>query len=345
MKKIKRLITLAVAATIAASFAGCNMVERTDESKGKTVLAKVGKTKITRDDVDKELKSMLEQYKQQYGDDYESNSSVKDTIKKYRQQQLERLITQEVLTQSESKYGVDPDSEEVQQKVDEQMDQVKEQYGDQYEDQLEQAGYDEDSLRKYMKENIVLQQVYEAIVADIDISDEEIEDYYNDNQDTYTYEAGADVIHLLFQPEKDSNGNVVEGGDEAAKAKAEAARQEALAGKSLKEISEEDQFKDSCLYQDLGNVTFENNQMVQEFTDGFKNLPANQVSDLVKTTYGYHIIVNTAVYSEKHVEPLNDSLKEKISQNLKTQKEEDEFKDKLQQLKDELKVKTYEDRL
>lgn len=345
MKKIKKLITLAVAVTMAASFAGCNMVERTEESKGKTVLAKVGKTKITRDDVDKQIQPTLDQYKQQYGDDFESNDSLKDTLKKYRQNVLENLVTEEVLMQSKDKYDISTTDEEFDEQVEEQFNQVKEQYGDDFDSQLEQYGYDEDSFKDYIKKNLITNQVYEAMMADIEITDDEIEEYYNDNQDTYTYDAGADVQHLLFQPEKDSDGNEVAGADDAAKAKAEAARQEVLAGKSLKEVSEEDQYKDSALYQDLGRLTFENNQMVQEFTDGFKNLPANQVSEPVKTSYGYHLIVNTAVYPERALEPLNDSLKETIKKTLKSQKEQEEFQNRLQDLKDELKVKTYEDKL
>ena len=343
MKKIKTLITLAVAVTMAASFAGCNMVERTEESKGKTVLAKVGKTKITRDDVDKLLKSTLEQYKEQYGDDYESNESIKETLKKYRQNALQNLVTEEVLLQSRDKYDVGSD-DEFDEKVEEQFNQVKDQSGDEFDNQLEEYGYTEDSFKDYIRKSLITNQVYEAMMADIEVTDEDIENYYNENQETYTYDAGADVVHLLFQPKKDEQGNEPAGADEEAKAKAQAARQEVLAGKSLKEVSEEEQFKDG-LYQDLGRVTFENNQMVQEFTEGFKNLPANQVSDLVKTSYGYHLIVNTAVYPERCVEPLNDSLKQTISSTLKSQKEQETFQDKLQELKDDLKVKTYEDKL
>ena len=343
MKKIKKLITLAIAGTMAASFAGCNMVERTEESKGKTVLAKVGKTKITRDDVDKLLKSTIEQYKEQYGDDYESNESIKETLKKYRQNALQNLVTEEVLLQSRDKYNVGSD-DEFDDKVEEQFNQVKDQNADDFDNQLEQYGYTEDSFKDYIRKSLITNQVYESMMSDIEVTDEDIENYYNDNQDTYTYDAGADVVHLLFHPEKDAQGNEPAGADEAAKAKAEAARQEVLAGKSLKEVSEEEQFKGS-LYQDLGRVTFENNQMVKEFTEGFKNLPANQVSDLVKTSYGYHLIMNTAVYPERCVEPLNDSLKQTISSTLKSQKEQEAFQDKLQELKDELKVKTYEDKL
>lgn len=345
MKKIKKLMTLAVAVVMSVSFAGCNMVERTEESKGKTVLAKVGSTKITRDDVDKGLKTTLDQYKQQYGDDYESNESVKSTLKQYRQNALSNLVTEEVLMQSKDKFDLELSDEEVDKQVEEQVNQCKEQYPDDFEDQLEQAGYDEDSFREYIRKSLITNQVYEAMMADIEVSDEEIEEYYNNNQETYTYDPGADVIHLLFQTEKDSEGNVVEGSDEATKAKAEAARQKALAGESLEDISKEDEFKDSALYQDLGRLTFENSGMVQEFVDGFKNLPAGQVSELVKTSYGYHIVINTAVYTERGLEPLNDSLKKTISTTLKSQKEQEAFEEKLQKLKDDLNVKTYEDKL
>ena len=84
MKKIKTCITMALTGLMLVTFAGCNMIERTPESIQKTVLAKVGKETITKGDLDKSMKATLDYLKQQYGDDFEENSSIKDQLKEER---------------------------------------------------------------------------------------------------------------------------------------------------------------------------------------------------------------------------------------------------------------------
>ena len=346
-KRIGKYITMGLAGVMLLSCAGCNMVERTEESKGKTVLAKIGDKKITKDDVDEALKSYLDQYKQQYGDDFESNESLKDTLKNMRKQELQMLVENEVLMQSKDDLGVNPTDEEIQKEVDEKLDQCKQSFStdDEYNTALEQAGYTEDSFVDMLKERCLINKIIEAMFSDLEVTDDEIETYYNDNKDQYISKPGADVTHLLFQPEKDEQGNVVAGGEEAAKALADKAREKAVAGTSLKDLSTSDEFKDKCKYEDLGRVAFENSGMVQEFEDAFKVLPANQVSEVVKTSFGYHIIYNTAVYQTEEQQPLDDKLKEDIKATLLNQKQQEEYDSKIEELKEKVKAKVYEDRL
>ncbi len=346
-KRVKKYVTMALAGVMTLSIVGCDLVERTEESKGKTVLAKIGKKKITKDDLDKEIQTYLDQYKEQYGDDFETNESLKDTLKTMRQQKLDQLVTNEVLMQNKDKLGVNPTDEELQSELDERISYYKDSCGsdDEYKEFLKSYGYDEDSFAEMMKEGIILEKIYEAMFDDLEVSDEEIETYYNDNKDQYVSKPGADVTHLLFQPEKDEQGNVVAGGDEAAKTLADKAREQALSGKSLQDLAMSDEFKDRCKYEDLGRVDFENSGMVQEFEDAFKVLPANQVSEVVKTNFGYHIIINTNVYTTEETKELNDDLKEEIKSTILNQKEQDEFDTRLQKMKDEIGVEVYEDRL
>ncbi|MBE6050091.1 MAG: hypothetical protein E7214_05340 [Clostridium sp.] len=346
-KRVRKYVTIALASVMALSVVGCDLVERTEESKGKTVLAKIGKKKITKDDLDKELKTYLDQYKEQYGDDFETNDSLKDNLKQMRKQKLDQLVTNEVLMQSKESLDVNPSEDEVNTELDERISHYKESCGsdDEYVKFIESYGYDEDSFEKMMKEGIVLEKVYEALFKDIEVSDDEVEKYYNDNKDQYVAKPGADVTHLLFQPEKDSSGNVVAGGDEAAKALADKAREQAAAGKSLQDLAMADEFKDKCKFEDLGRVNFENSGMVKEFEDAFKVLPAKQVSEVVKTSFGYHIIINNNVYTTEEIKPLNDDLKEEIKSNVLNQKQQDEYEPRIQKLKDDIGVEVYEDKL
>lgn len=347
MKNIKRYVTMAVAGVMMLSFAGCNIVERTPETIQKTVYAKVGSTKITKADVDDSLKSYLDQYKQQYGDDFESNDQLKDTLKEMRTKALDSLIDNEVLMQSKETLGVNPTDDEIQEQVDERVNYYKNALGsdEQYQAFLENYGYDDDSFADFWKKQVVIQMIQDKILEGTEIPEEDIENYYNENLDTYKGKAGAEVTHLLFMPEKDESGNATEEADAKAKSLADSARAQAVAGKSLKELSESDEFKASAKYEELGRVAFENSGMVQEFEDAFKSLPVNQVSDVVKTSYGYHIIVNTATYADDEVTPLNDALKESIKGNLLNEKQQEVYESKLEELKENVKIKKYEDRL
>ena len=347
MRRIKTYIAMAVTGLMMLTFVGCNAVERTEESIQKTVYAKVGDVKITKADVDKVLITYLNYYKQQYGDDYENNESLKSQLKEMRTQVLEGLIDNQVLLQSAKELGVNPTEDEIKAKVDDMIAYYKEALGSEeaYTSWLKENGYDENTIVDFLKERTIISMAQEAIVKDIEVSDEEVEAYYKDNIANYTTKAGADVTHLLFAPEKGSDGNVVEGGDEAAKARAEKARQLALSGQKLEDISKSDEFKSYSKFENLGHQPYDNTQLVPEFVEGFKGLKANEVSPIVKTSFGYHIIVNTAVYPEDVVQPLNDDLKAKIKSDLLSKKQEEAYKNKIAELKEKIKIKTYEDKI
>jgi glucan-binding YG repeat protein len=61
------------------------------------ILAIIGDEKITKEDFDKEMIKYDAQLKQQYGNDYTTNSNVKDQITKIKKQQLDTMITEKIL--------------------------------------------------------------------------------------------------------------------------------------------------------------------------------------------------------------------------------------------------------
>lgn len=352
MKRIKKYITIALSSILTFAFVGCDLIERTEESIDKTVYAKVGKTKITKGEVDLALKQYLDYYKNQYGEDYESNTTVAENLKTLRREQLNGLIDNEVLYQSAEDLGVDLAEEELENEVNDRIDYYKETLGsdEQYEKWLSSIGYDNNSINDYLKRIVIVSKTVDKILEDVQVTDEEIETYYNDNIDTYTTKPGADVTHVLFQFEKDSDGNIIEGSEEKALAKANEARKKVLNGTSLEDIANSDEYKDVAKYEDLGRLTFEGvsesgAKMEEGFTQGFKELPANQVSEPVRTSYGYHLIVNKTVYPDSKVQELDSQLKAEIKSDLLYKKQENVYETKLGELKEKIKVKVYENRI
>lgn len=344
---------MAVTGLMILSFAGCNIIEKTPEAIQKTVYAKVGKAKITKGDVDTALKQYLDQFKTTYGDNYEENATVKEQLTSYRKQQVEALVNNEVLYQSAADLGVTPTDEEIQTQVDERLAYYKQALGtdEAYATWLETNGFNAETIVDFLKKNVVVSMVVDKVLEGIEVTDEEIQTEYDTNKDTtYTQKPGAAVTHLLFAFEKDASGNAVEGADAAALARAQEARAKAVAGATLSDLANSDAYKSYATYEDLGRVSFDGvsasgSSMVQEFTDGFKSLPANQLSEPIKTSFGYHIILNTAVYADAVVTPLDDTLKGTIKSTLLQKKQEAAYTAKLEELKKGITVKTYEDKM
>lgn len=142
--------------------------------------------------------------------------------------------------------------------------------------------YKEPEKRKF---SLVLIKT-DAFLQDVPVGPDEIEQYYTDNKDKYHKEAEVRARHILFRVDE----NAPE--DEVAKAKAEA-------GKVLEEVRQKDadfaqlaekysQGPTAPKGGDLGYFT--RGQMVPPFTEAAFALKPGEISELVRTPFGFHII-------------------------------------------------------
>ena len=329
MKRIKKIIAAVAILTIAVSVMGCKMIEKTPEAIQKTVLATVGNEKITKGDLDKQIAAQL---KQQFGDDYATNTKVQQQVKQAKQQGLNNLVTQSILLQKATELNLKPSDDEINSKVDEQITQIKSQYTQegQFEDALKQANLTEDQLKDEFKKQVIMSAVQEDIVKDITVTDEDIQTYYDENKDKqFSVGAGANVSHILVDDEETAKG---------LKAKIDAGADFAtLAKENSKDTGT------ATKGGSLGFIPYNSTQYVAEFVEGFKNLKEGEVSAPVKSQYGYHIIKATGLKAAT-VTPL-DQVKDQIKSTLTQQKQSQTFNAKIEEWKTALKVKTYDDQL
>ena len=334
---------MAALCTLAVSAMGCKMIEKTPEAIQRTVYATVGDEKITKADMDEEMKGTINQLKQQYGDDYENNVKIKDQLKQMKKQYLTAMVNEKLMLQNAASVGVEPTEEELNEKVDEAVNQLKEQYSEdgQFEQVLEVNGFTEDSFREYQRKQIILQQVQEAILADVEVTDDDAQIYYDENKDSqYVTGAGANAAHILIA-EKNDDGDI---DFDASLEKANEVKAKLDAGADFAELAAEygtDGTKDKG--GDLGFVAYNQANYDQDFLDGFKQLSEGQISDPVKSQFGYHIIKATGLKDEV-VTPFED-VKDQIKSQLLQQKQSEAFNAKLEEWNKAAKVKTYEDRL
>ena len=171
------------------------------------------------------------------------------------------------------------------------------------------------------------------MIKDVTVSDEEIEQYYNDNIDKYTVKAGANAKHILFETEEEAQDakNKIDSGETTFEDLY--SQYEANKSSGTKPLSE-----------DLGYVENEQEGYDTDFLAGFKTLKEGEVSAPVKSSFGYHIIKVEGVQTEDKVTPLDD-VKDSIKSTLLSEKQEEVYNSTLEEWKKDLNVKLYEDRL
>lgn len=325
MVKIKRIIAVGVLSVFAFSAIGCEMIKRTPESIKKTVLAKVGDIKITKGDVDE----IADPYLQQYGSDYDTNPNMADQVKELRTQALNLLVEQKLMYKKAEELKILPTQEEIDEETKKYIDDLKENLGGEeaLNAALENAGMTleeyKEKLNKNTESNLINNKVVEEIFKDITTSEDDIKAYYDEHLDSFK---SATVSHILIKDE-----------DKAKEVREKAANGEDFAGLA-KEYSEDTGTKENG--GSLGTVTYDTSQYVQEFTDAFKKLNDGEISEPVKSNYGYHIIKATDI-KQKTLDESKDTIKNALENDEKNEI----YTKSIEQWKKDYKVKTYEKRL
>ena len=116
----------------------------------------------------------------------------------------------------------------------------------------------------------------------IKVPREDVERYYNEHLGTYTTPEQIRASHILLKTEGKSDADV--------RAKAESVLKEVKAGGDFAALAKKYSEDDSNAQQGGDLDYFSRGRMVPEFEAAAFALEPGQVSDLVKTQFGYHII-------------------------------------------------------
>lgn len=324
MIKIKRLIAAGALGIFAFSAVGCEMIQKTPEAIKNTVVAKVGDYKITKGEVDE----LVEPYLAQYGD-YENDESLSEQVQNLRVQGLNLLVEDKMLELKAEEMNVMPTQEEIDEQVQSTLDQMIETYGgeDEFNTALENANLTLDEYKenvtKNIKSNLIANKVSEELFKDVSITDEDIKAYYEEHKDSF---GEANAEHILLSDET----------------KAKEVRERLMNGEDFatvaKEVSEEPAAKESG--GNLGVIKYDSTTYDADFLAGLKTLKEGEISEPVKSQFGYHIIRATKVKQETF-----DEAKDDIKTTLENEKKNEIYEATIEQWKEEYKVKTYEDKL
>jgi len=303
--------------------------EKSGESgqAAKDNIATVNGVAITRTEFDKEIDAIQQRLLMQgQKPDEAQTSEIKNNV-------LENLITRELLWQESQKSGVKiADSA-----VDEEISKWKKQFSDeeQFKTIIASMNISEEDLKAQMKQRMSVQEFLDKkLEQKISVSDKEVKEYYDSHPDDFKQPEQVKASHILVKVDPKA--------DEAAKAgarkKLEDIENKVKKGEDFAAIAKS---SSDCPSKDNGGDLgyFSRGQMVKPFEDAAFALKTGEVSKIVETQFGFHLIKAVDKKADKTLS--YDEVKDELKDYLKQQKKVKEVGDYSQELKGKAKIENF----
>ena len=232
------------------------------------------------------------------------------TPESVREQIINSLIDQELVKQGAAELGVSVDSAE----VDDYVSLMRANFDsdEAWEAALKEAGFTEEDYRKSIESSLLQQQVGTYFEEHAEMNDEDV----LKAAQTYAlyYDGAKRSSHILFM--------VADTTDEAAMSEARAKAQGVLDQINAGSISFEDaasQYSDDSSKDNGGDVGWDRiNTFVTAYQSALDGLNEGEVSGLVETEYGIHIIKCTQVFTAPEEVTSLDQLPEDFQRTIKS---------------------------
>jgi peptidyl-prolyl cis-trans isomerase C len=249
-----------------------------------------------------------------------------------KQRVLDFLVGEELLYQESVKKGIKVPDES----IDAEMAKVKGQFGsdEKFTEALASMNATEMEVKKEISRGLAIQDLVEKeVVSKIEVTEAEERTFYDENPTYFAKGEQIKASHILIKVES--------GADEAAKAEAKAKIEKAAErvknGEDFATVAKEvSEGPSQSRGGDLG--TFQRGQMVKPFEDAAFALNPGEVSDIVETDFGFHIIKVFEKIPASTV-PFEEA-KPRIEQHLKQEKTKAALDAYVHQLKDGAKIET-----
>ncbi|OGU16119.1 MAG: peptidylprolyl isomerase [Geobacteraceae bacterium GWC2_53_11] len=227
-------------------------------------------------------------------------------------QAMDQLVSAELLYQAAAKLEIKDLDKEIDAKIAQDRTRFKDEQ--EFKKAIKDLEMNEKDLREYVRRGLLISRYVETtFVSKTAVSDAEIRSFYDKNPDKFKTGDAIKASHILIGT--DSKTSVAD--KKAAREKSEKLRKELAGGADFAALAKGNSTCPSSQQGgDLG--FFGKGQMVPQFEKAAFALKPGEISDVVETQFGYHIIKLTEKKTASVTE-LKD-VKAKIEEYLKGQK-------------------------
>lgn len=231
-------------------------------------------------------------------------------------QAVEQLILEKLVGREAAKQNIVVTEAD----IDAELDKIKADYADEatFLSMLEMYGYTLDKLKDQLESQILLTKLIEP---EIEVTDEEMQEYYDANQAQFVTTPGeVKASHILVDTKEEADSLLAE----------------LKAGADFAELAKEHS-KDPGSAEQGGDLGFfGRGEMVPAFENAAFALEIGELSEVVESDYGFHIIKVTDK-KEEVVKPFEES-KEEVRELLFRQKVQERSSSYLEELKTAAKI-------
>jgi foldase protein PrsA len=294
----KTISLLALALALAASGCGGEEAGRPDVPPG--AIAIVGEQEIARTEFDRLIEQARKSFEAQEQDFPEAGTPEYEDLKS---SIVTSLVEEAQWAQEADEMGINVTDQEVNKRLDE----LKEQFfqGDEkkYEEELERQGLTEEQVRDEIRSRVLSEKIYESVTKSVKVTDQAIQAYYKKNEAQFEQPESRDVRHILVKSRaraQDIHGQLQNGASFAALARTFT--------------------QDEASKAEGGKMTAQKGRTVAPFDKFVFDAETGDLSEPIKTEFGWHVIEVLSDVKPKSVTPLED-VKESIKTTLLQQRQ------------------------
>lgn len=303
---VKGICSVGLAAACAFGVVGC--------SGGGTggVAATVNGVEIAEDDITNNIETMRQSIGLEAEDSWASYlASVGYTPESIREQTIDSFVDQELVRQAAEENGITIESST----IDGYVDQIKQNYDtdEAWQEALSSVGMTEDEYRKSIETTLMSQQIQETVVPSSEPTEEELLEAAQ--TDAATYDGAKRSSHILFAS-----------GDEAT---AQQVLDQINAGE-IDFATAAQQYSTDSSAENGGDVGWDKlTTFVEEYQTALDGLSVGQVSGLVTSQYGIHIIMCTDEFHMPEeltsMDQLPEDIRTTITDQVQSEKDSEAF--------------------
>ena len=309
------------------------------------VAAIVGSKVITMEEYEKNVEKSMARYRS-LGKNASPNieNRIKENI-------LRRMVENNMIKEKAENLGLKVSDEEINESFNKQKAGFESEEA--FNKYLAHTGFTVESLKKDVAFSLLREKVINKVAGEVVITDEEVKSFFDANSDRYVVPEEVHARHILVRIDRHKymNNEAMKEATEEVKQKLEKEadiKAETEAMEKIKKIKEALNKKDADFAKvameysegptapkggDLG--FFSRKRMVKEFSDVAFSQKDGEISDVVKTRYGLHII--QTLEHKPAVQKTFEEEKESVRRSIENRKKGEQRRNAMRTIKSEIK--------
>ncbi len=246
-------------------------------------VAKVDGATVSKKEFEDNLNTLINVYKQRFGVDLK-DEKYKDSMTALKRNLVEEMIRLQVIKNEAGKMKISVSNADVDAKYNAMKSAIPK---EQFEKLLKDQGVSESKLKEDIRQQLLIEKVIETVTPGLSVSDSKAREFYDKNSEKFSHPEQVRASHILIAADR---SKLTDKARADLKEKAVAILKRAKAGEDFAKLARENSEDPGSKMNggDLGY--FSEKDMVSSFSKAAFSLKPGEVSDVVETQFGYHII-------------------------------------------------------